>query len=93
MSENESLDQGIKEFKEGKLEDLPGKYLEYPKQESIWKTLEMLEGGDNVNRTEALDVMGGVIVRTTYILGEHLSQSLVFLPGFEIASNGKIRKQ
>ena len=63
-----------------------------PKSSAIWNVIERIENDNDCNITQAMDVSGGVIMRTTLVIGEHLSESLVFLPGFEI-SNRRIRKQ
>jgi len=119
----ESLDIGIAQFKEGKVEDADPSLLKVkdeegkvlfevtgkvipptqenekirapkpaPKSSAIWNVIERIENDNDCNITQAMDVSGGVIMRTTLVIGEHLSESLVFLPGFEI-SNRRIRKQ
>ncbi len=58
---------------------------------NLWKTVTVVASGDMVDKTDAMQVTGGVIVRTIYLQGkEGVSESSVFVPNAKITEKDGI---
>lgn len=58
---------------------------------NIWKTIVMVGSGEMVDKTDAMQVAGGVVIRTIYLQGkEGVSESSVFVPNAKITEKDGI---
>jgi len=52
---------------------------------NLWKTVVMVSSGEMVDKTDAMQVVGGVIVRTFFAQGKDgISESSVFVPNAKL---------
>lgn len=52
---------------------------------NLWKTVVMVSSGEMVDKTDAMQVVGGVVIRTFFTQGKDgISESSVFVPNAKI---------